>query len=899
VVTPSSSGFVDGDDSSDLTTVPTCGGGSATTPAGTYAGATSCSGAAAANYTIGYVPGELTVNKAILLVTASDASMVYGGAAPTVTPSYSGFVNDDDASDLTTAPTCGGGSPATAAGTHATSCSGGAATNYTIGYLAGTLTVTKAPLTITASDASMVYGSAGAAVTPSYSGLVDGESASVLTTLPTCAGGSATTPVGSYPGADTCVGAVAANYEIGYVAGTLTVTRAQLTITASDESMTYGAPAPSVTASYAGFVNDDDASDLTAAPTCAGGSPATPAGTHATSCSGAAAADYDISYVDGELTVAKAPLTITASDASMVYGSAGAVVTPSYSGFVNDDDATALTNATACGGGSPTTPAGTYDAGTHCSGAVAANYEISHVDGELTVSKAPLTITASDASMVYGSAGAVVTPSYSGFVNDDDASDLTAAPTCAGGSATAPAGTHAGGTSCSGAAAENYDISYVTGTLTVDRASLVVTASDASMTYGGAAPTVTPSYSGFVNGDDTLDLTALPTCVGGSATTPAGTHTGATSCSGAAAANYDISYVAGTLIVGRAPLVVTASDGSMTYGGSAPLVTPGYAGFVNGEGPAALDEAPTCGGGSATTPAGTHTGATSCSGAAAANYDLSYVAGTLTVDRASLVVTASDASMTYGGAAPVVTPGYAGLVNGEGSAVLTTAPTCGGGSSTTPAGIHAGATTCSGAAASNYDISYVAGTLIVSKAPLLVTAEPKTKVYGQPVPDLTYTVSGFVNGQDASVMSGAPSLSTPATATSDVGTYPIIVTAGTLGAANYRFVMANGLLTVSRAATELVAAPAVIRLMPLRVRLGTVSARLAYGPTGTPAVGQMVTFTAGDTHLCTASTGDDGTAACDLVLSGALAVTLRLGYTATFTGSTNLLPSTAEGPLIS
>ncbi len=58
------------------------------------------------NYTITYVPGAVVVGSAALVISASSGSMTYGGTAPTITPSYSGFVNGDTAASLTTAPTC-------------------------------------------------------------------------------------------------------------------------------------------------------------------------------------------------------------------------------------------------------------------------------------------------------------------------------------------------------------------------------------------------------------------------------------------------------------------------------------------------------------------------------------------------------------------------------------------------------------------------------------------------------------------------------------------------------------------------------------------------------------------------------------------------------------------------
>ena len=59
--------------------------------------------------------------------------------------------------------------------------------------------------------------------------------------------------------------------------------------------------------------------------------------------------------------------------------------------------------------------------------------------------------------------------------------------------------------------ASNYTISYVTGTLTVNPAALIITADNQTKVYGAALPTLTASYSGFVNGDTSASLTSPPT----------------------------------------------------------------------------------------------------------------------------------------------------------------------------------------------------------------------------------------------------------------------------------------------------------------------------------------------------------------------------------------------------
>jgi hypothetical protein len=527
---------------------------------------------------------------------------------------------------------------------------------------------------------------------------------------------------------------------------------------------------------------------------------------------------------------------------------------------------------------------------------VAANYELSYVDGNLTVTKAPLTITAPDLSRPMGADNPPIVPTFDGFQNGEGPGVLTEAPTCATNVVVnTPPGTYEDLVYCQGAAATNYAITYVRGTITVTKAPLTVTAPDATMTYGGAAVHPFPVYTGFVPGRAFLETNA--TCTGGSPTTPAGLHVDGTSCSGVVSSWYDITYVPGDLTVAKAPLVVTASNATKTYGAATAAVTPSYAGFVNGQGAAVLPTAPTCGGGGLpSTPAGTHAAATSCSGAVSNNYEISYVNGTLTVIQAPVVVTASSATKTYGGAAPVITPSYVGFVLGETAAVLTMTPTCQGGTATTPAGTHA--TTCSGAAAANYSFSSVNGTLTVAQAPLTVTADGKTRAYGSANPPLTFTATGFVNGEGVSVLTGAPTLATTATTSSNVGSYPITIAKGTLASGNYAFTFVGGSLAVTRATTTLVAAPAVIKLSTVTLTLGKVSARLTYGPGGTPAVGQTVVFSAGTTALCTAVTGAGGTATCTLALVGQLATVANLGYSATFTGTPNLAPTTARGDLI-
>ena len=69
-------------------------------------------------------------------------------------------------------------------------------------------------------------------------------------------------------------------------------------------------------------------------------------------------------------------------------------------------------------------------------------------------------------------------------------------------------------------------------------------------------------------------------------------------------------------------------------------------------------------------------------------------------------------------------------------------------------------------------------TQAVNKAHLTVTADPKADRFGDAVPALTATISGFVNGDGPDVVGGSPGLTTAATSASGAGTYAIMVGAG-------------------------------------------------------------------------------------------------------------------------
>jgi hypothetical protein len=163
-----------------------------------------------------------------------------------------------------------------------------------------------------------------------------------------------------------------------------------------------------------------------------------------------------------------------------------------------------------------------------------------------------------------------------------------------------------------------------------------------------------------------------------------------------------------------------------------------------------------------------------------------------------LTITANEQSMIYGDSFPSLTVSYAGFVNGDTSASLTTLPTIS--TPATPTSHVASYTiTASGATDPNYSINYVPGMLTITPASLTITADNQTKVYGDPLPTLTASYSGFVNGDTSASLTVMPTVTTTATASSDVvpGGYPI--TADGAVDPNYTITYFAGTLTITPA----------------------------------------------------------------------------------------------------
>ncbi len=352
--------------------------------------------------------------------------------------------------------------------------------------------VNRAPLLIYADNQSKTYGRANPTLTYESSGLVGSDSLTSIglalhlriTTIATIKSHVNGGPYPIYVTGPAQWG----NYAITYQAGALTIDPATtLVLTADNKAMVYEtASVPALTFHASGFVAGDTVASLTQKPALGLAVPAdSNAGVHTGAIIFTAPpvdADYGpITYVPGTLTITPALLTITAANQTVTYGAANlptALNSPAaytVRGLVNGDTwpgvmVTAPTLTTTW------RPSGL---GSHVAGGpyriyignakASSNYTVRYTTGSVTVTPAPLTVSADNKWMLRGATptSLPLTVSYAGFVNGDTAARLTVKPVATTMATSAsPAGSYL--ITAKGAVDADYRFTYKAGVLTAE-----------------------------------------------------------------------------------------------------------------------------------------------------------------------------------------------------------------------------------------------------------------------------------------------------------------------------------------------------------------------------------------------------------------------------------------------
>jgi uncharacterized repeat protein (TIGR02543 family) len=622
----------------------------------------------------------------------------------------------------------------------------------TVNSEAISVTISKAALTITANAKTITYGDAPTNGGVSYSGFVNNETASVL-------GGTLSysysyTQYGKVGNTYTITpsGLTSSNYAITFADGTLTVQAKSITATVTASEKVYdGTDTATVSASVSAdqLVNGNQLSisGLTGTFENAnvGAGKTVTVDTTGATVSGNNDGNYSISYATDNVTanITQKALTITANAKTITYGDAPTNDGVSYSGFVNNETASVLggeltysysyTQYGKVGNSYTITP----------SGLTSSNYAITFKTGTLTVQAKSITATVTASEKVYdGTNTATVSASVSAdqLVNGNQLSisGLTGTFENANVGTGKTVTVDTSKASVTGNDNGNYSISYATTGVTanITQKALTITANAKTITYGDAPANDGVSYSGFVNGETasvlggTLSYTYSYTQYDKVGNTYTITPSGLTS------SNYAITFADGTLTVQAKSITATVTASEKVYDGTNTATVSASVSadqLVNGNqlsitGLTGTFENANVGEGKTVTVDTTEAAVT---GNDNGNYSISYATTGVTanITQKALTITANAKAITYGDAPTNDGVSYDGFVNNETASVL--GGTLSYSYSYTQYG-NVGNTytiTPSGLTSSNYNITFVDGTLTVQPKSITATVTASEKVY--------------------------------------------------------------------------------------------------------------------------------------------------------------------------
>ncbi len=628
------------------------------------------------------------------------------------------------------------------------------------GYKSGlSFNIKKASLSVTIGNASKVYGTPDSDVellwAPSSSFKPGDDEDNVIITGMTISRFDPSENVGYYN--FTVSGATSQNYTI-VTSGTsnLTITPKEVGLTWTNTSLTYNGTAQAPTATATDLVGQDVVNVIVTGAQ-------TNVGSYTATASALDNANYKLPAAKTQgFTIGAKEIGLTWTNTTLTYNGTAQAPTATATGLETGD----VVNVTVTGGQT--------NAGSHTATASAldnTNYKLPTANTQqFTIGQKEVGLTWTNTSLTYNKKAQAPTATATGLETGDVTSvTVTGAQTNVG-SYTATA---------SGLSNTNYKLpSSATQEFAITAKALTISAEAKSKTYGANDPPLTFTQSGLVAGD----------AITGSLSRDAGENIGTYTINQnnlTAGNNYTITYNSALLTITVATATVTADAKSKTYGAADPALTATVTGLKNGDAANVISY-------TISRAAGENVGTwtiTPAGEATQGNYNVTYVPANLTINKKALTITADDKSKTYGEADPTLTVSYDGFIDGESNTNLTTQPTV-----TRAAGNDVGTytITASGAASGNYDISYVQGTLTINPKGIIITAENKSKIYGEDDPAFTYTVIGLEEGD---------AITTPPTfareAGNIVGTYAITPSAAVAG--NYSITYVNGTLTINPA----------------------------------------------------------------------------------------------------
>ncbi len=257
----------------------------------------------------------------------------------------------------------------------------------------------------------------------------------------------------------------------------------------------------------------------------------------------------------------------------------------------------------------------------------------------------------------------------------------------------------------------------------------------------------------------------------------------------------------------------------------------------------------------------------------------------LTVNKAAQTITFTPPAAVAFGSAPITLTATGGASGNPVTFTLVSGPASLAGSTLSFTGIGTVVVDANEAGNANYlAATQVSQSINVTNAALTVTANNVSRVYGAANPTFTGSVSGAVNGD-----AFTETFSTTATASSPVGSYPIVPAVTGTDLADYTVTVQNGTLNVTQAGTSTTLAVSSSSINP--GQSVTLTATVASATSGTPT--GSVSFYDGSTLLGTGTLASGAaTYAAAGLQSGSHTITAVYAGDTNFTGSSTTASTT-------
>ena len=593
----------------------------------------------------GKISEQFKIAKAPLIVIAKDKSIIYGDKPANAGVEYSGFVSVDNENSLS-------GSIVYSydyaqydkVGEYAIMPSGLESDNYEFKFVAGKLTVGPKEISIAWDDkeTSFTYNGKAQAPNATAEGLLNNDECNIII--------DSVMNVGKYSAE--AIDLTNKNYKLpeNRDGPDFEITKAPLTVTAKNATIAYGDEPSNAGVEYSGFVGDDNENDLNDSIVFNYDYVQFyKVGKYVIIPGGLSSDNYDITFVEGELTVEPKEISIAWSDASFTYNGSEQIPMATANGVENSDECIFTMTGAA-------TKVGKYTAKvTDLSNE---NYKLpaTGLEQAFEITKAPLKITALNDTIVYGDEPASAGIAYDGFVGKETSNVLTGELAFeinytqygdAGEYAITP----------SGLTADNYEIEFVAGKLTVEPKAVSIAWGQSSFAYNGAAQVPTATAEGLLNNDQ-CDFT-----VAGAATN-VGKYTA--TVTGLNNKNYKLpaTGIEQAFEIAKIPLTVTAKNATIVYGDEPSNASVEFSGFVGEDNEKSLNGALVYSYGyTQYGDVGEYT--ITPSGLTADNYEIEFVAGKLSVEPKAVSIAWGKSSFAYNGAAQVPTATAEGILDGD------------------------------------------------------------------------------------------------------------------------------------------------------------------------------------------------------------------------------------------